>query len=105
MGALVSWHRAAGPRAAVLNLMVRNGLGERPLLICHSLGGLVAKQVLRKASDAARRAPRKGRCLARPRWCYFWPRRMRAQRWRRELAKAFSLVFGSTVTIVGPKRP
>src|SRR5688500_18277033 len=34
--------------------MVQRGLGQRPILfICHSLGGLLAKQVLRKAVDAA----------------------------------------------------
>ena len=33
--------------------MVQRGLGQRPLLfICHSLGGLVAKQILRTSYDA-----------------------------------------------------
>src|SRR5687767_13609759 len=37
----------------VLDLMIQKGLGVRPLLfICHSLGGLLAKQILRKSSDA-----------------------------------------------------
>jgi anti-sigma regulatory factor (Ser/Thr protein kinase) len=37
----------------VLDLMVQTGFGQRPLLfICHSLGGLLAKQILRKASEA-----------------------------------------------------
>ncbi len=37
----------------VLNLMAQGGLGERPILfICHSLGGLVVKQILRRSSDA-----------------------------------------------------
>jgi len=37
----------------VLNQLVLNGLGERPLfLIGHSLGGLVLKQLLRDASDS-----------------------------------------------------
>jgi hypothetical protein len=37
----------------VLNLAVQRGLGQRPLLvICHSLGGLLAKQVLRKSAEA-----------------------------------------------------
>ena len=36
----------------VLDLMVQRGLGTRPLFfICHSLGGLVAKQILRASSD------------------------------------------------------
>ena len=43
-------HRAA----QTLNLMGQKGLGERPLLfICHSLGGLVAKQILRKSFEGA----------------------------------------------------
>ncbi len=38
----------------VLDLMLQSGVGQRPLLfICHSLGGLVAKQILRKAVDAS----------------------------------------------------
>lgn len=38
----------------VLNQLVANGLGQRPLMfICHSLGGLVIKQVLRAAFDSA----------------------------------------------------
>jgi hypothetical protein len=36
-----------------LDLMVQRGVGERPLFfICHSLGGLVVKQILRMSSDA-----------------------------------------------------
>jgi pimeloyl-ACP methyl ester carboxylesterase len=36
----------------VIDLMVHNHLGSRPLLlICHSLGGLLAKQILRRARD------------------------------------------------------
>lgn len=36
----------------VLDLMVQRGFGERPILfICHSLGGLLAKQILRKSAD------------------------------------------------------
>lgn len=36
----------------VLNLVLHKGLGDRPIfLICHSLGGLLAKQLLRKAAD------------------------------------------------------
>lgn len=37
----------------VLDLMVQKGLGARPILfICHSLGGLLVKQILRKANDS-----------------------------------------------------
>jgi WD40 repeat protein len=37
----------------VLDQMVQMGLGTRPLfLICHSLGGLLAKQILRKADES-----------------------------------------------------
>ena len=37
----------------VLDLMVQRGFGQRPiLLICHSLGGLLAKQILRTSKDA-----------------------------------------------------
>lgn len=38
----------------VLDLLVQHGLGNRPIMfICHSLGGLLVKQVLRMSSDAA----------------------------------------------------
>ncbi len=43
----------------ILDAMQQNGIGQRPLLfICHSLGGLVAKQILRKSSDSVDRAKR-----------------------------------------------
>ncbi len=36
----------------VLDLMAQRGLGQRPILfVCHSLGGLLAKQILRTAAD------------------------------------------------------
>ena len=39
----------------VVELMVQNRLGSRPLLlICHSLGGLLAKQILRRTRDESR---------------------------------------------------
>ena len=37
----------------VLDLMTQRGFGDRPLLfICHSLGGLVAKQILRASAES-----------------------------------------------------
>lgn len=47
-----------GERAAnILDLMEQRGLGTRPLIfVVHSLGGLVLKQALQKAHDAARPA-------------------------------------------------
>ncbi|MEI6342829.1 MAG: hypothetical protein WCR07_12800, partial [Verrucomicrobiota bacterium] len=53
-GSRDSGHAMSLPDRAteVLDLMVRAGLGQRPLFcIGHSLGGLLAKQVLRRASD------------------------------------------------------
>ena len=80
----------------VLDLMVQRGLGGRPLFfICHSLGGLVVKQILRASSDdngrlktifANTRAvlflatPHAGAALA-------------------SLVSQFRIVFGATITI------
>ena len=81
----------------VLDLFKQQGLGQRPLMfICHSLGGLLVKQLLRKSSDStdsrmqevARHTravlflatPHMGAALA-------------------NLADAFRGIFGSTVSI------
>ena len=83
----------------MLDSMIQQGLGQKPLLlVCHSLGGLVAKQILRMSSDAlepegksifsATRAvlflatPHSGSDLA-------------------TRANAFRLLFGTTVTLEG----
>ena len=92
-------HGVALPDRAlqVLDLMAQRGLGDRPLcFICHSLGGLVAKQILRTSAEAvdtrlknvftSTRAvlflatPHAGAALA-------------------SLADTFRTVFGATVTI------
>ncbi len=50
-----SGHSMALPNRAlqVLDLMVQRGLGPKPIMfVCHSLGGLLAKQILRTAADS-----------------------------------------------------
>jgi hypothetical protein len=55
LGSNDSGHTMALPDRAlqVLDRMAQKGLGQRPLMfICHSLGGLLVKQLLRKASES-----------------------------------------------------
>ena len=79
--------------AQVLNRLEQARIGQRPLfLISHSLGGLVAKQVLRKAKDDDREFFHQTRAvlfLATP----------HAGAMLASLAKEFGRLFGSTVTI------
>ncbi len=92
-------HGMALPDRALqmLDLMGQQGIGQRPLFfICHSLGGLLAKQILRKSADSPRAqsffqntravmflaTPHAGSSLA-------------------SLADSFRDVFGPTVTLQG----
>ena len=83
----------------VLDLMVQQGLGQRPLLfICHSLGGLVAKQILRTSSDAD--DARLKTVFANTRAVLFLAT-PHAGTDLASLADSFRTVFGATVTIEG----
>jgi tetratricopeptide (TPR) repeat protein len=82
----------------VLDLMVQNGFGERPLLfICHSLGGLLVKQILRKANDADD-DPRKKQVAAQTRAVLFLAT-PHAGAELASLADAFRTLFGTTVSV------
>jgi hypothetical protein len=77
--------------------MVQRGLHQRPiLLICHSLGGLPAKQVLRKAVDAL--DPRSNQVATNTRAVLFLAA-PHAGAALASLASAFRSVFGATVSI------
>ncbi|MBV9071125.1 MAG: hypothetical protein JO231_20595 [Acidobacteria bacterium] len=82
----------------VLDRMVQKHLGERPLFfICHSLGGLLVKQILRKADDADD-DPRKKQVAAQTRAVLF----LATPHNGAELASlldAFRTLFGTTVSI------
>ena len=97
-------HRDAGhtmplPERAqnVLDRLAQEGIGTRPLVfVCHSLGGLVVKHVLRKA-DQARNETRRA-LLANTRGVLF----LATPHAGSELATlldAFREIFGATVTI------
>lgn len=81
----------------VLDRMVQCGLGERPILfVCHSLGGLLAKQILRNSFDAT--DARKRQVFTQTSALLF----LATPHSGSELASlfnAFSLVFGTTVSI------
>ena len=92
-------HSMALPDRAlqVLDLMVQRGLGQRPILfICHSLGGLLAKQVLRKADDGPE--PRKKQVASQTRAVLFLAT-PHAGAELASLVNAFRTVFGATVSI------
>lgn len=82
----------------VLDRMVQKHLGERPLLfICHSLGGLLVKQILHKADDADD-DPKKKQVAAQTRAVLF----LATPHNGAELASlldAFRTLFGTTVSI------
>ena len=81
----------------VLDLMVQKHFGERPLLfICHSLGGLLVKQILRKADDAV--DPRKKQVAEQTRAVLFLAT-PHAGAELASLVTAFRTVFGATVSM------
>ncbi|MBI1791789.1 MAG: ATP-binding protein, partial [Acidobacteria bacterium] len=83
----------------LLGQMVKKGLGQRPLFfICHSLGGLVTKQVLRKSADAAEAEPKSVFASTRAVLFLATPH---SGAGLASLAYSFRTVFGATVTIQG----
>lgn len=81
----------------VLDLLVQNGLGERPILfICHSLGGLLVKQLLRQSRDSTE--PRLQRIACETRAVLFLATPHTGARLA-SLASAFRGVFGATVSL------
>ena len=98
-GSRDSGHSMALPDRAlqVLDLMTQQGLGQQPLFfVCHSLGGLVAKQILRKASDAT--DERKQRVARQTRAVLFLAT-PHAGATLASLVDAFRTVFGATVSM------
>jgi WD40 repeat protein len=81
----------------VLDSMVQRGLGERPIFfICHSLGGLLVKQILRKSADDS--DGRLGKVFAQTRAVLFLAT-PHAGAALASLAGAFRTVFHATVTV------
>jgi len=82
----------------VLDRMVQAHLGERPLFfICHSLGGLLVKQILRKADDADD-DPRRKQVATNTRAVLFLAT-PHAGATLASLLNAFRQIFGTTVSI------
>ncbi len=99
LGSRDSGHTMALPDRAlqVLDLMVQRGLGEHPLLfICHSLGGLLAKQILRKSHDSADLRKQQ---VARETRAVLFLATPHAGAALASLLDAFHSVFGATVSI------
>ena len=81
----------------VLDIMIQKHLGTRPLMfICHSLGGLLAKQILRKSSDAVDLV--KQRVASQTRAILFLAT-PHSGAIPASLANAFRAVFGATVSL------
>ena len=81
----------------VLDLMVQRSFGKRPIMfICHSLGGLLAKQILRKAVDAT--DERKKRIASQTRAVLFLAT-PHAGAALASLLDSLSTIFGATVSI------
>ena len=84
----------------VLETLLQAGLGQRPLiLICHSLGGLLAKQVLRKADDADETTEARKNQLAACTRAVLFIATPHAGAALATVANAFRAVFGPTVSI------
>jgi hypothetical protein len=81
----------------VLDLMIQRGLGERPLpFICHSLGGLLAKEILRKSNDAPDTRKQQ---VARQTRAVLFLATPHAGAVLASFVNAFRTVFGATVSI------
>lgn len=81
----------------VLDLIRQNGLGQRPVVfICHSLGGLLVKMLLRKASDSTDSSMQD---VAHQTQAVLFLATPHAGTELASLANALRAVFGSTVSI------
>lgn len=82
----------------ILDLMAQNDLGRRPLLfICHSLGGLVAKQILRKSHDAE--GTPKYKCVSTQTRAVLFLATPHSGTSLASFLNAFRTLFGATVSI------